>query len=202
VTARDTLRARGESVYLVGDNKASRSLNRIRYIDSDRNWPVDATLMLRRRHGPVQWKVMDKLFHAQHPDGSRVKLPDEEKRARIGGTLNQTEIADMGIGTVDDMSRISFTQLQGRYFRLMLPSFSQPTGRPAAVARHFETLRHNRFSSAGVPGLVLLDAAHFDYTKRSVGWLNRDLRSRQLSVVRAPLRQRSGSAICRLQGAE
>lgn len=120
--------AHGEGIYLVGDSKRSSSLDRLRHIDSDRPWPVDATLMIGRKNGSVQWKVMDKLLDAQHPDGSRIELLEAEKRARIEITLNQAEVGAIGINTVDDLSHVSFTKLQGRYFRFMLPSFSRPLG--------------------------------------------------------------------------
>lgn len=176
--------ARGESVFLVGDSGSSRSLNRLRCIDSDRPWPVDSTLMIGRKHGPVQWKAMDKLLDVQHPDGSRIELLDAEKRARIEITLNHAEVRAIGISTVDDLSHVSFTKLQGRYFRFMLPSFSRPMGRLAAVTRHFEGLRYKRFANAGVAGLVLMDAAYADNARRNEGWLHRDLRSRQMAIVR------------------
>ncbi len=153
-------RGRRKTSYLIGDRRRpSRNLDLLRWPLADLSAPVDATFYAGRQHGRAQWKVMDKILDRQNPaTGTRLVLPGKEKRARVEVTLNQQELRALGIDTVESLGEFNFATLQGRYFQFMLPTFAVASENvPAGVVSYLESFRKQRFLTAGIAGLVMMD---------------------------------------------
>lgn len=148
--------------YLTGDRRSrSGELDLLRWPLADQAVPVDATFYVGRQHGRAQWKVMDKLLDRQNlASGTRVELPEEERRARVEVTLNSDELRELGIRTLESLRQFRFATLQGRYFQFMLPTFATKSDRlSSAVVAFWEGNRKRRFLKAGVVGLIMMDDA-------------------------------------------
>lgn len=155
-------RGKSRTRYLIGDRKRlSQGLDLLRWPLADLAAPVDATFYVGRLHGRSQWKVMDKTLDRQNiTAGTQVLLPEESRRARLEVTLNEEELRDLKIGTIDSLRRFRFATLQGRYFQFMLPTFATKSDRHSkAVVEFWEGNRKRRFLTAGIVGLITMDHA-------------------------------------------
>ena len=98
---------------------------------------------------------MDKYLDRQnHFVGTREVLPEERRRARAEVTLRGSELKRAGIELVSDLPSLSFTQLQSKYFRFMVPTFLE---KPTAAENFIEMRRRGRFLNIGVAGLLAFD---------------------------------------------
>jgi hypothetical protein len=129
----------------------------------------DATYYSGEKDGSSAWRVMVKELDTQNPAaGTRTKLGDSEKRARIEVTLNTNEVRRLGIYTLDDFQNLRFQTLQRRYFQFALPTLLYlPTpGKPIEFVRNkLEDIRIQRFLLAGVVGLRDMDNARINVRK-------------------------------------
>jgi len=189
-------RGKSRTRYLIGDrNRLSDGLDLLRWPLADLAAPVDATFYVGRQHGRSQWKVMDKILDQQNlTAGTRVLLPEGSRRARVEVTLNEEELSDLKIGTMDGLRRFRFATLQGRYFQFMLPTFATRSDRLSkAVVEFWESNRRRRFMTAGIVGLIIMDhaTAGFRAVRRREVVRRLGMMRRQ---VKAPTRAGTGSA--------
>ena len=182
-----------EPKYLVG--KAKRTgLDLLRWPLADLRIPADATVYAGQQYGRAQWKVMDKYLDKQNRSaGTRLVLPENERRARVEVTLNRDELRSIGIESIQCLSEFSFTRLQGRYFQFVLPTFAQSSNRiRPAVARVLEENRHTRFRNSGVLGLIVMDEATRRFHADNRKAVARTLRTLGLKIS-SPARVGAGS---------
>jgi hypothetical protein len=124
--------------------------------------PVDATVYLGPKGGPVMIRVMDKIMDQQNRKaGTREDLAEDRKRARIEVMLRGAELKRLGIGTVDDLCGLNFRKLQKKYFQFMLPTFEKAssgkmTGKDALLAER-AAWRKKVFTRSGVVGVMAMD---------------------------------------------
>lgn len=120
--------------------------------------PIDATYYIGHRRVGALWRVMDKVIDRQNRDaGTWVELPDDEKRSRVEVRLDRLELKGLGVKSLDDLLQLNFAQLQGRYFKFMLPTFMALAESEALEDRYVERERIERFLNVGVVGLQGMD---------------------------------------------
>jgi hypothetical protein len=120
--------------------------------------PIDATYYIGHRKVAALWRVMDKVIDRQNRDaGTWIDLPEKEKRARVEVRLDRLELKSLGMKTLAELSTLNFAQLQGLYFKFMLPTFISPTPTMDPADRHWERERVTRFLNTGVVGLRAMD---------------------------------------------
>jgi len=143
--------------------------------------PVDATLSIGRKDGPVMWKMMDKTVDQQNPDaGTLVNLPDVEKRARIEVTLGPDELRGIGIRSLQDMKAFNYSRLQGKYFQFMLPTFLEKRHvlpRYRLMFKWIENRAREKFLSTGILGLEALRISRESFLRRNRDGFNQHLRA-------------------------
>jgi hypothetical protein len=123
---------------------------------------TDGTLEVGAKEADMRWRIMDKVRDQQNRKaGTFIALDDKSKRARIEVTLDRPEVAALGVTSIDDLKKLNFTKLQGRYFRFLLPTFTQkssvlPDVRSAMIGwRDFQ--RTIKFTRTGNIGLKTMD---------------------------------------------
>lgn len=120
--------------------------------------PVDATYYLGHKTVGPLWRIMDKVVDRQNrAAGTWINLPDEHKRARVEVRLDRLELKRLGVTSMDALMRFNFAQLQGTYFKFMLPTFIANGVTMGPADQHWEQARMQRFLNAGVVGLRGMD---------------------------------------------
>lgn len=150
-----------------------------------------ATMYAGSKNGMVQWRIMDKVLDRQNRSAGTFKLlPDEEKRVRIEVTLGKSELRACGIQRIEDLTAISMTTMQGRYFRFMLPTFkcqvNSPASRQQAMDAWWARLEIQKFFTTGVMGLSQLEAVHTQMRARMRKACREDFRRRKLRMSGLP----------------
>ena len=171
----------------------------------DRTPPVDGTLSIGQKGGPVMMKLMDKVVDCQNVGAAtHQELIEEAKRTRIEVTLNDSVLQDLGVRTIKDLRGFSFCKLQGNYFQFMLPTFRGPSTGEAKIStlanKEFEGRRKEKFLSTGMLGLLAFDHGWADVQKIHRKDLHRFLRERGQRVK--PKRRGLGQARSYLAYAE
>src|SRR5690606_15566861 len=109
------------------------------------------------------WRIMTKIIDRQNRHtGTRVELPESERRVRIEVTLNRAELEAINLLALEDLSSFRFQTLQGRYFQFWLPTFNnapEPDDPKASITRAIEEGRVKKFLQTGVLGLRAMDEA-------------------------------------------
>lgn len=165
---------RPRTVWGRGEGKTNRLLYDSRHLTNDQNKRflmeadrdrapyTDGTLEVGEKNALVTWRVMDKIIDRQNvAAGTFMPLDDKSKRARVEVTLDRPEVEALGITYLNDLNALSFTQLQGRYFRFALPTFvsqaNRKTGIRKAIAAASNPERASKFFKTGVIGLKAMD---------------------------------------------
>ena len=143
------------------NNKALSPGDYTRHNLGDRPSPVDATFYVGRAHGPLYWSVQNKVSDQRNPGkGTVAELAEKDRRARVEVTLGIEELAEMGIKHFSDLRRFRFGKLQGRYFRVMLPTIlTDPRGEHPMADVLLDRRRITKFKNTGVVGLAAMDDA-------------------------------------------
>lgn len=157
--------------------------------DRDRAPFTDGTLEVGAREADVRWRVMDKVKDRQNRrTGTFLALDDKSKRARIEVTLDRPEMEALGVTYLDDLKTLNFTELQGRYFRFFLPTFSQRaellSGARSAMEVWRDRQRSIKFTKTGVIGLKTMDDGLAEQKKGTQRAALPDLHRRGLRVPR------------------
>ncbi|TJW51955.1 MAG: hypothetical protein E5X65_20710 [Mesorhizobium sp.] len=145
-------------------NKPERSDELLVAIERDQAATLDSTYYAGAKGSRSAWRIMTKLMDKQNKRaGSRVSLPEKERRVRAEVTLNSEELEAIKLRTLNELQSFRFQTLQGRYFQFWLPTFaalSQPVDGPlSAIRNDLEERRRTKFMNAGVLGLKTMDQA-------------------------------------------
>ncbi|AMX99988.1 hypothetical protein AB0V79_17180 [Mesorhizobium ciceri] len=132
--------------------------------ERDRAPFTDATYYIGAESEIVRWRIMDKVVDTQNRrTGTAIELDEADKRVRIEVTLDRSEVSALGVTYLEDLSRLRFARLQGRFFTFMLPTFSdiKKAGRSvnSAVKAWHDQQRTEKFLKTGVIGLKAMDDA-------------------------------------------
>lgn len=132
--------------------------------ERDRAPYVDATYYIGARKSGRRWRIMDKVIDRQNRSKATFQPLDEtSKRVRVEVTLSSSELQNLGVREIDDLRKMSFSQLQRRFFKFMLPTFSnhpeKEPSRSAAMQTWRDRQRLAKFLNTGVLGLKAMDEA-------------------------------------------
>ena len=119
---------------------------------------LDGTMLLGAKDDRVMIRVMDKVIDRQRPDGTHLRLTENEKRVRIEATLRGIELAAAGLMMMSSLHRFRFIAVQKRYFRFKLPTFNprQPISKGVDLAHNRDqALRAETYLRAGITGLMV-----------------------------------------------
>ncbi|WP_419694427.1 hypothetical protein ACN2CC_28215 [Mesorhizobium muleiense] len=167
---------RKEPTFIIGANNLLSS-------HADRPAPIDATFYVGRRHGPVRWRVMEKLIDNQNIGaGTWDDLPVSEHRARIEVTLDRRELIGLAVNNLHDLRRFKFAKLQGRYFQFMVPTFENRFAGKRPAQKALEIDRWRRFVSAGIVGVIAMEQARESFRKGARPELKKLLRAKGLKI--------------------
>jgi hypothetical protein len=133
-------------------------------IEGDDPPAVDATYYTGARESQSSWRTMVKVLDRQNREtGTRIELPEEQRRVRIEVTLGKGELEELGLRTLADLPEFRWQTLQGRYFQFRLPTFADVSQMPQTATRLVKEMREDRrrkkFINAGVVGLKAMDDA-------------------------------------------
>ena len=133
-------------------------------VEKDQPVAVDATYYVGAHGSSSAWRIMIKIMDRQNRlSGTRLDLPEKERRVRIEVTLDRSELRRLGLDTLTSLKAFRFQTLQGGYFQFRLPTFedvsSLPAGPQAAIASRWEKQRRQKFQNTGVVGLKAMDEA-------------------------------------------
>lgn len=123
---------------------------------------IDSTYYVGALGSGSAWRTMIKLVDKQNrTSGTKLTLPEDERRVRIEVTLAEHELGQIGIASLEDLRKFRFQTFQGKYFSFFLPSFasSQATGVGKLAGTLLQDRRRERFLNAGVLGLQAMDQA-------------------------------------------
>ncbi|WP_433760917.1 hypothetical protein [Brucella anthropi] len=150
----------------------------------------DGTLSIGNKGADLRWRIMDKTRDQQNrAAGTFLALDERSKRARIEVTLDRPEVASLGVDYLDDLKGLNFNELQGRYFRFVLPTFSMQTSQPgvrSAIKTWEDRQRMTKFMKTGVIGLKAMDDALAERQKKLRRDVQADLHERGLSLPKVP----------------
>lgn len=132
--------------------------------DRDRAPYIDSTYSFGAKAADRRWRIMDKIIDRQNPAaGTLLRLDDSSKRVRIEVTLEGNELTMLGIAHVGDLKSLSFSQLQGKFFKFMLPTFAKTADKMPSRSVAMQTWRDRqrlaKFLNTGVFGLKAMDEA-------------------------------------------
>jgi len=128
---------------------------------------LDSTVYHRDKKGPALIRIQNKISNNRTKD-SFVALSQEDKRARIEVTLTGSALSDLKLRTIADLTRFSFTKLQGDHFHFALPTFIDRARLPLhQVVQEAINLRDREsFAKGGVLCLERLRDVREDWFKR------------------------------------
>lgn len=163
--------------YIVSRNEADPRFDIIDRMtpSSDRSPTYASTFYVGEENDPqAMWRIQNKVLDKQNKAaGTREKLAEEEKRVRIEVTLGPDGCREAGISEFAAMANFKFTELQGSFFRFMLPTFG--THKPApgstsmmsrsSVKNRVEETRRQKFLRTGVLGLQIREDAKLDHAR-------------------------------------
>jgi len=123
---------------------------------------ADATVYFGEKDAPPSWRLMDKILDRQNPgNGSRLELPEHEKRVRVEVTLSSNQLGAFGVRRMDDLATFNFCSLASEHFRFVAPTFVDPDAvagcRRKVLLGGWERERITKFLNTGVIGLEAMD---------------------------------------------
>lgn len=139
--------------------------------ERDRAPFTDATYYVGAERETVRWRIMDKVIDTQnHQAGTATLLDEADKRVRIEVTLDRPAVKALGVTYLEELGRLRFATLQGRFFTFMLPTFLD-TGKVdrsinSAIKVWHDQQRIAKFQKTGVIGLKAMDDARERQTTR------------------------------------
>ena len=157
----------------------------------DRSPFTDSTYVLGARDRDCRWRIMNKVRDKQNKaTGTFIALGDKEKRVRVEVTLGSPEVASLNIIHFEDLQHLKFSQLQGKFFRFMLPTFFDPKHIPhskyATIRTWQDKQRITKFSKTGIIGLLAMDDALDRQRKKQRRSAQKDIHSRGLTLKPLP----------------
>lgn len=157
----------------------------------DRSPYTDSTYTIGARKNVCRWRIMDKVIDTQNKAAGTYKaLGDREKRVRVEVTLGLPEVALLNLMHLEDLQHLKFSQLQGKFFRFMLPTFFDPKHTPnqkhAAIRTWQDKERITKFSKTGILGLLAMDDALDRQKKKLRRGAQKDIQQRGLTLKPLP----------------
>lgn len=118
---------------------------------------LDATVYYGEENTPWEIRVQNKICD-QRRDAGALTLDQNEKRARIEVTLAGKELAALGLKTLKDLERVSFTTVQRKFFHFALPTFPviAPLPKLQCVQSELNRREQEQFKRGGVACLERL----------------------------------------------
>lgn len=152
--------------YVLGYDQRQPDRSDAFLLDPGKDTPaaIDATYYAGAKGSRCSWRTMVKLLDKQNiATGTREVLPEEERRVRIEVTVDEGELDEMGIRTIEDLASFNFQRFHGRYFKFVLPTFPDlayhPEEKRGLPLEQLRETRLQRFLNAGVVGLEAWDEA-------------------------------------------
>jgi len=154
------------TAYVLGYDKRHPERTDAFLLDPAKDKPaaIDSTYYAGAEGSRCAWRTMIKLLDKQNiGTGTREVLPEDKKRVRIEVTIDEHELDEMGIRTIEDLAGFRFQRFHGRYFKFVLPTFPdlalRPKDRMTLPLEQLRQKRLQRFLNAGVVGLEAWDEA-------------------------------------------
>lgn len=192
--------APNDTVHVLGESKFVKDKDYFLVTTQhDRSPYTDSTYTIGARKNVYRWRMMDKVIDTQNKAAGTYKaLGDREKRVRVEVTLGLPEVALLNLMHLEDLQHLKFSQLQGKFFRFMLPTFFDPKHIPhqkyAAIRTWQDKQRITKFSKTGIIGLLAMDDALDRQKKKLRRSTQKDMHSRGLSLKPLP---RTGNGAAR-----
>lgn len=145
---------------------------------------IDRTLQIGEKGVGVGWRVMDKTTDKRTELGHE-ELPIDKRRARVEVTLNENELRNQDIQTLDDLQGFAFEKLRAPYFPFFLPTVATSEEVPTQVqtgvvgfARaELNTRYRQRFFDLGVMGLREWEKQQYETRRRYRARIGRPMSS-------------------------
>jgi hypothetical protein len=154
------------TAYVLGHDKRNPDRSDAFFLDPTKDRPavIDSTYYAGAKGSRPAWRTMIKILDRQNvATGTREVLPRKDWRVRIEVTVDENELADMGIRTIKDLAGFKFQRFHGAYFKFVLPTFpdmdSEPEEKSRLAMAELRQVRLQRFLNAGVVGLEAWDGA-------------------------------------------
>lgn len=168
-----------------GDSRANEHF--LRSAEGDHSPHVDATYYVGAKEAHRRWRVMDKVVDRQNKSaGTSLQLDEFSKRVRIEVTLDRAELRELGVTHIEDFRELSFSGLQGRYFRFVLPTFRKAASKAPSARLAFQLRRDQerwlKFRNAGAIGLRAMDDALERQVKTLRRAIQKDVQARGLKL--------------------
>ncbi|MBK3745253.1 hypothetical protein G3A39_39405 [Paraburkholderia aspalathi] len=188
-----------ETVYVLGENEDADDQDYFLIsTQHDRSPLTNSTYVIGARDSDCRWRIMDKVIDTQNKTAGTFKpLTDVEKRVRIEVTLGMPEVVLLDVIHLEDLQHLKFSQLQGKFFRFMLPTFFDQANIPpntyTAIRTWQDEQRITKFSKTGILGLLAMDDALDRQKKKQRRSAQKDIQHLGLKLKPLP-RTGNGSA--------
>lgn len=154
------------TAYVLGHNKRHPDRSDAFLLDPAKDRPptIDSTYYAGAKGSRSAWRTMIKVLDKQNiATGTREVLPRKDWRVRIEVTVDENELAEMGIRTIEDVAGFKFQRFHRQYLKFVLPTFPDLACVPEEKSRlplaQLRQARLQRFLNAGVIGLEAWDEA-------------------------------------------
>lgn len=182
-------KGKGKTAHVLAAQKSKPERNNELLLATCKDRPAvaDSSYYVGAKEASPSWRTMTKIMDQQNKaTGTRLILPENERRVRIEVTLSNTELRSIGIDTMATLMAFRFQTFQGLYFQFRLPTFvdagALPKGNHATLSHLRENERRTKFLNSGVVGLKAMD----DARARRTGELQMTMRTQARKIGNAP----------------